>query len=86
MSKKREINAQVGIPDPFGRDIARIERFIDTKGNLRPGVSESGFEYYLINHPVSRLQNSTAYGNEQYNYNRSALQNFKNLKELSKDC
>lgn len=69
-----------------GMAIAGIERFITSQGKLKPGVDLLKLEEYILNQAARALRQAPSYKNKPYDYDRSGLDNFKNLRELSKDC
>jgi hypothetical protein len=71
----------------IGKYIRRLEKYIDNNGNLKPGKTELELEIYLLNGPVNIFKHpNSPYKDYIYDGERDGLQNFKNLKELSKDC
>ena len=69
------------------REIARLKKILDRKGNLLPGISNSKLESELLNRVIPTLQ-ANGYPLSKYpvDYNRIGYINFKNLKELTKNC
>ncbi len=62
-----------------------LEDFIDEKGRLRPGKNETELEIEILNQVIPALR-SAGYSTYPYDYSRDALDNFSNIRELTKDC
>lgn len=69
------------------REISKLSKFIDKKGNLRPSADIAEFESRILNHVIPALYKG-GYSTDKYtlDYDRIGLVNFKNLRELTKDC
>ncbi len=72
--------------NPLFKSIKKLEDHIDRKGNLMPGVSSSSLDLYILNGPVVQFQQDNSYKYEKYDYSRSGLDSFKNIRTLTKNC
>jgi hypothetical protein len=72
--------------NPLFKSIKKLEDHIDRKGNLMPGVSSSSLDLYILNGPVAQFQQDNSYKYEKYDYSRSGLDSFKNIRTLTKNC
>lgn len=67
------------------RTIAYLNKYIDEKGALMSGKSAFDLESYILNY-IRPAFNLSTYSTYEYNYDRSALQNFKNLNKITINC
>ena len=69
----------------IGRSVTKLEEMMDAKGNLRKGSSD---EMLLIEtHNARRaLQEVDAYSKCSFDFDKSGLENFSNMRKLSKNC
>ncbi|NDV67028.1 hypothetical protein [Bacteroides sp. 224] len=69
------------------REIQNLERYIDNRGNLLSGISEHELETLILGRTVPGLR-AAGYTSNNYNYdnNRPALDNFKNIRDLTQNC
>ena len=73
--------------DSRWKEIKGLEDFIDEKGNLHPGINIADLESIILNNVVPTLRKG-GYPEDRYplDYDRLGLENFKNIRELTKNC
>lgn len=61
--------------------------YIDSKGNLNSNANISEFEFRILNYVIPALRQA-GYSSDKYtlDYDRLGLENFKNIRELTKNC
>ena len=69
------------------KNIVALKRFMNEKGNLCPNADVAKFESHILNEVVPTLREA-GYSSDRYplDYDRLGIENFKNLKELTKNC
>lgn len=69
------------------KNIVALEEFMNEKGNLHPDADVAKFESHILNKLVPTLREA-GYPSDRYplDYDRLGIENFKNLKELTKNC
>jgi hypothetical protein len=72
--------------NPLFESIKDLEKYISNKGNLIPGVPGYQLDNYILGGPVAQFQQDKSYKYEKYDYSRSSLDNFKNIRTLTKNC
>jgi hypothetical protein len=78
--------AKMYTDNPINKSIGDLEIYVDKYGKLQPGASSELLETYILNNPVAILKNSDNYNNTIYDYQRTGIQNFNNLKNLTVNC
>lgn len=68
-------------------EISRLSMYIDSKGNLNSNANISEFEFRILNYVIPALRQA-GYSSDKYtlDYDRLGLENFKNIRELTKNC
>lgn len=72
--------------DDLCRSIRHLNKYIDDQGNLKKGVAAADLDSYLMNKLQTTFKSNETYRVYPYDHNRIGTQNFKNLKELTKNC
>ena len=69
------------------KNIVSLKRFMNEKGDLHPNADVAKFESHILNEVVPTLREA-GYSSDRYplDYDRLGIENFKNLKELTKNC
>lgn len=69
------------------KEISKLTKYIDSKGNLHPNADISEFESRILNQVVPALRQA-GYSSDKYplDYDRPGLENFKNIRELTENC
>lgn len=71
----------------ISKNIKQLGRYINDKGELLSGITESKLNNYISNQLVPVFWNNSTYCEYSYDMvGRTALDNFKNLKELMEGC
>jgi hypothetical protein len=66
--------------------IKGIEQYLDEKGNLKPGKTNSDLNNYIKNNVRPAFEANDTYKGIAYNESISGVDNLKNMRALSKDC
>lgn len=72
--------------DPLMGSIQNIEDYVNPKGNLKPGKTNEALDLHILNGAKAAFETRDEYRGKTYDYNRTGLNNFKNMKELTKNC
>lgn len=73
--------------NPIHKHTKLLENYINHKGELNPGVTEAKLNQYLSNQLIGIFWSNSKYSGKLYDtVNKTAMDNFKNLRELTEGC